>query len=203
MIPKVLKKKPRAKGKAKALPKKKASPKATPKASPKTKSRRSRGGKSAPAAGSSPPDAAVVEAPSEKPEPKRRARKVATPQAHVPSSVGMNPEDLKRAFRGEISHQWKSGKSLLNGNDFPSVSFEKITLSCYYNRSRPSVGLRAKKKDYPMRTNLECYNFSFNLKDVCNIGLAMKCAVVAVSCLMMLSSSAIYIGHLQDFESLT
>lgn len=182
-------KKPRAKGKAKASPKKKASPKATPKASRKRKS------KSAGAGSCSPSDAAVdaaVDAPPEKPEPKRRARRVATPQAaRGPSSRCVNPEDFRGAFRGEISHQWKSGKSRLTGDDFPPFLFQKTTLSCYYTRSRPSVGLRAKKKDYPMRTNLECYNFSFNLKDVCNIGLAMKCAVVAVSCPMMSNSNEI------------
>ena len=174
----------------------KASPKASPKVSPKKRARCSRGGKSAAAPSPSEHeghDAAADASPETvKPEPKRRGRKVATPQARGPSSVGLSPEDLKGAFRGEISHQWKWGKSRLNGDDFPPASFEKTTLSCYYTRSRPSVGLRAKKKDYPMRTNLECYNFSFNL---CNIGLAMKCALVAVSC-PVVSSSSEHIGNL-------
>ena len=203
-VPKKAQPKGKAKAKAKVSPKKKAkaSPKASPKVSPKKRARCSRGGKSAAAPSPSEHeghDAAADASPETvKPEPKRRGRKVATPQARGPSSVGLSPEDLKGAFRGEISHQWKSGKSRLNGDDFPPASFEKTTLSCYYTRSRPSVGLRAKKKDYPMRTNLECYNFSFNLKDVCNIGLAMKCALVAVSC-PVVSSSSEHIGNVYFF----
>ena len=182
----------KGKAKSKASPKKRGSPKSTrkpvPKASPKKKSR---GSKVKPSAGSPselPGGSAADDVEPGKvkePMPKRRTRRVATPQAHVSAPVGLNLQDLKRCFWGEIAHQWKSGKKNLKGGDFSLSSFEKTTLSCYYSRARPSIGLRGKKKDYPMRTNLECYNFSFNLKDVLNVGLAMKCALVAVSWLMV------------------
>jgi hypothetical protein len=112
---------------------------------------------------------------------------VATPQSRAPDAPMTDESmvELKKSFKGEIIHQWKSGKTRLTAGDFPVRSFEHTTLSCYFTRSRPSIGLRAKKKQYPMRTNLEYFNFSFNIKDVCNVGLAMKCAVEAASCLMI------------------
>ena len=183
---------------SKPTSKAKASPKSKSKASPKPKSKASRT-KSSRSASSAPSpsgpaareeldeshaDAPEIAEPVKKPQ-KRGPRRVATPQSRAPDAPMTDESmvELKKSFKGEIIHQWKSGKTRLNGGDFPVRSFDHTTLSCYFTRSRPSIVLRAKKKQYPMRTNLEYFNFSFNIKDVCNVGLAMKCAVEAASCL--------------------
>lgn len=175
--------KAKAKAKAKASPKAKSKAKASPK---KRANKKSKPATSEPSAPSGPDDldgaGDAGGAPGK--AAKRVSRRVATPQnSSQPLDI---LEDFKHSFKGEIAYQWKSGRTKLTGEDFTNPKFEQSTLSPYYTRARPSVGLKARKKDYPQRTNLEYANFSFNLKDVCNIGLAMKCALVAVSWLIII-----------------
>ena len=118
-----------------------------------------------------------------KPEPKRRGRMVATPQVQAevppPMATDLTVEQMKDSFKSELSHQWKSSKTNLGSDDFPSVCFASSTLSCYFSRSRPAIGVKARgtaKKG----VNKEYAYFSFNLKEVCNVGLAMRCATTCV-----------------------
>ena len=152
------------------------------KATPKTNKAKSKPSKSPTIA---PPAEGDVE---EKPEvPKaKRPRKVATPQAKDESPEIL--DHLLGAFKAELSYHWKSGKTYLDGTDFTPQVFNCTTLSCYYNRSRPSDGCKAKSCIQTNRTNKEYANFSFNPKDVMNIGLAMKCATSMVSSLHTESS---------------
>ena len=174
-------KKTAAKSKAKA---KSSSPK--PKASPKKKGRNSKGAAakkaSSPSASASPAELEGAAAEPEDSKPTRR-RKVATPQNQSPPS-GQILGDLLKQFKGEIAHQWK-GKGFLGRDDFPHLKLSHVGLSCYFTRSRPAIGVVAKKKHYPMKTNLEFANYSFNLIDVHNVGLAHRCAVVTVSRLIL------------------
>ncbi len=118
------------------------------------------------------------------PQPKRRGRKVATPQVQVVQVVQaevpeLTMEEMKDSFKAELSRQWKSGKTNLGSDDFSSNCFTSSTLSCYFSRSRPAIGVKSRgtaKKG----VNKEYAYFSFNLKDVCNVGLAMRCATTCV-----------------------
>ncbi|CAK9062716.1 unnamed protein product [Durusdinium trenchii] len=110
-----------------------------------------------------------------------RGRKVATPQQRPPQPTvesGVIPE-LLRSFKNELSHHWKMGKTNLKREDFPPRSYERSGINGYYTRARPAVGLRVKGATW--RTNREYANFSFSLKDTCNIGLAMACAVATAT----------------------
>ena len=83
---------------------------------------------------------------------------------------------------GELNHQWKRGKDKLTADDFPALpTFNKCFISPYWRRARPNVGLVAKGK-FPNngKKNKEFAHFSFPMKDVLNIGLAMHCAIKAV-----------------------
>ena len=130
-----------------------------------------------------------------KPEPKRRARKVATPQAQeipppeippleippVPArmDVDLTPEQMVDTFKAELSRQWKSGKTDLRAGDFRQSIYTRSTLSCYFSRSRPAIGVKA-RGSAKKGVNKEYAYFSFNLKEVCNVGLAMRCATICV-----------------------
>lgn len=154
--------KTRAKAKAKEKttkgvekPKPKAKTKASPKseAKPKRKSRRTPAG---PAGGDE------VE-PEEIP-----------PAGEVPHEPAVMMSELT-SLENELIFQFKSGKTLLKGSDFPVKNFSKTSVSAYYTRARPTVGLKTKIKT--TRTNKEFCHFSFSIKDVLNIGLAMRCAL--------------------------
>jgi len=155
--------KTRAKAKAKEKttkgvekPKPKAKTKASPKseAKPKRKSRRTPAG---PAGGDE------VE-PEEIP-----------PAGEVPHEPAVMMSELT-SLENELIFQFKSGKTLLKGSDFPVKNFSKTSVSAYYTRARPTVGLKTKIKT--TRTNKEFCHFSFSIKDVLNIGLAMRCALL-------------------------
>ena len=116
-------------------------------------------------------------------------RKVATPQQRStppPSYDTQVMEDLLPVFKGELAHQWKSGRTNLKLEDFETVAFERITMSNYFSRSRPAIGLKIRKNINPGSVhktgplNTEWAHFSFSLKDVCNVGLAWKCATHTV-----------------------
>lgn len=162
--PSVSKPKPRAKAKAKTTKgvekgkskaKAKASPKSDPK--PKRKSRRSPAG---------PADANEVE------------QEESPPADKVPYEPAVMMSELP-SLENELIFQFKSGKTLLKGNDFPEKNFSRSSVSAYYTRARPTVGLKTKIKT--TRTNKEFCHFSFSLTDALNIGLAMRCALLTVS----------------------
>lgn len=117
----------------------------------------------------------------EKPKPKR-ARQSKQPLA---ASAGDVLDDLKPGMLGVLNHQWKSGKAMLTADDFPETYvFNKSTIGPYWKRARPSVGVVAKAslgfKPANNGKNKEYAHFSFPLKKVCNIGLAMHCAIQTV-----------------------
>lgn len=101
----------------------------------------------------------------------------------APPQVPREPQvmlDHVDSLFGELVRQWKSSKPILKGCDFPTTTpFAKSSLSCYYTRSRPAVGLKTKLPTD--RTNKEFAYFSFKPQDAMNIGLARECAVRTVS----------------------
>ena len=108
----------------------------------------------------------------------RKPRKIATPQSVVQLEDPVEKErfeGLIKSLKQELYHHWKSGKTNLTLADCSPQCFERSTLSCYFTRSRPAIGLKV--KGHCPRTNKEYAYFSFNLKDVCNVGFAMRCAV--------------------------
>lgn len=133
------------------------------------------------AAGNKSPEPAVlkrsstkVEKPSGPASKKRVCRK--------PPVEGKILDGLKHGMLGELTHQWKSSKDKLTAEAFPSLpTFNKCFVSPYWRRARPTVGLVAKGK-FPNngKKNKEFAHFSFPMKDVFNIGLAMHCAIKAV-----------------------
>ena len=93
--------------------------------------------------------------------------------------VDLTPDQMVDSFKAELARQWKSGKTDLRAGDFTPDCYDKSTLSCYFTRSRPAIGVKARgtaKKG----VNKEYAYFSFNLKEVCNVGLAMRCATICV-----------------------
>ena len=129
-----------------------------------------------------------------KPTKTTKGRKVATPQNHDPPAAPSYEiqvyEELIPMFKGELAHQWKSGKTNLKLEDFEPAVFERATMSNYFSRSRPAIGLKLRKNvdlGSVHRTspfNNEWAYFSFGLKDVCNVGLAWKCATHTVLSIM-------------------
>lgn len=88
-------------------------------------------------------------------------------------------KDEVEGLKGELIFQWKSGKHPLDSSDFEHRSFNKSWLSSYFKRARPAIALKTSKPT--SRKNKEFAYYSFNVKDVCNAGLAMKCAVMMVT----------------------
>ncbi len=164
---------PKVKGKGKG----KGGKGATAKAKPKAKSK------------------AKVVKPTPEPETKStRKRKTPIPSAPAtqddqdgtgeadPPAVPREPQvmlDQVDSLYGELVRQWKSSKPILKGIDFTPVTFAKSSLSCYYTRSRPAVGLKTKLPTD--RSNKEFAYFAFKPQDAMNIGLARECAVRTVS----------------------
>lgn len=119
-----------------------------------------------------------------------KGRMVATPQQRPPPAPPSYEikvmEELIPSFKGELSHQWKSGKTNLKLQDFEPAVFERCTMSNYFSRSRPAIGLKVRKNAHvgschrTTPSNHEWAYFSFGLKDVCNVGLAWKCATHTV-----------------------
>ena len=87
--------------------------------------------------------------------------------------------DLVGRLTTTLMSQWKSGKDKLGPEDFPKSSFTRTTVGAYWNRPRPSVGLKLRGTP-TWRTNKEYANFSFDRAFTINIALAMECALEVV-----------------------
>lgn len=118
----------------------------------------------------------------------RPARKVATPQAglmSIPEQTATVITELVPVLKAESTRQWKSGKTDLKHCDFEPDNFSRCALNKYFTRARPAIGLRTRGHvDSPYRKspkNTEWANFSFKMADVCNVGLAFKCATLTVT----------------------
>lgn len=127
--------------------------------------------------------------PSEKAVEKAKVRKSRKITEEVKTTVKRGPkqpahefegepttlEDQRPAIWAELSRQWKSGKAQLTGADFEPASFLRTSVSSYWKRDMPAVGLKTKGK-----AGKTYAYFSFPRELAVNIGVALHCARVVV-----------------------